>query len=309
MKIVFMGTPDFASICLEKLIGDGFDEAAVVTQPDKPKGRGYDMAFSAVKECALTHGIEVLQPQKVKENPEFKEKLASYNADVFAVVAYGKILPKEILDMPKYGCVNVHASLLPKYRGAAPIQWAVVNGEKESGVATMLMDEGMDTGDILDVCRVEIPEDMTGGELFDRLAEVGASLLCETLNKLENGTATRQKQDDALATYAPIIKKEDGRIDFSKSASAVKNHIRGFYPWPCAFTKIGDTVMKVFSAEISGDTKKPACTVVSADKQGLVIACGENTSVIIKEIQAVGGKRMTVGAYLNGHEIKVGETV
>ncbi len=304
MKVIFMGTPDFASNCLEKLIAEGFDVVAAVTQPDKPKGRGYDMAFSAVKECAITHGIEVLQPQRVKENPEFLEKLASYNADVFAVVAYGKLLPKEILEMPKYGCVNVHASLLPKYRGAAPIQWAVVNGEKESGVATMLMDEGMDTGDILDVEKVKIPEDMTGGELFDTLAEVGAELLCKTLIKLENGTAKRQKQDEALATYAPIIKKEDGKIDFTKSAAAVKNHIRGFYPWPCAFTKIGDTVFKIFSAKIGGDTGKPAGMVASADKNGLIIACGENTSVIIDEIQAVGGKRMSVAAYLNGHEIK-----
>lgn len=309
MKIVFMGTPDFASTCLEELIKEGFEVAAVVTQPDKPKGRGYDMAFSAVKECAIKYDIEVLQPEKVKGNRELFEKLAAYEADAFAVVAYGKLLPKEILSMPKYGCINVHASLLPKYRGAAPIQWAVVKGEKQSGVATMLMDEGMDTGDILDIVKVDIPEDMTGGELFDELSDVGAKLLCETLRKLEKGTAVRFKQDNSLATYAPIIKKEDGRIDFAKTATEVKNHIRGFYPWPCAFTQIGDKVIKIFSANIGEATDKPAGTILSADKNGMTVACGEGTSVIINEIQAVGGKRMTVGAYLNGHKIEVGTVI
>lgn len=309
MRIVFMGTPDFASTCLEELLKEGFEIAAVVTQPDKPKGRGYDMAFSAVKECAITHDIEVLQPEKVKGNTEFFEKLETYNADVFAVVAYGKLLPTEILSMPKYGCINVHASLLPKYRGAAPIQWAIVNGERESGVATMLMDEGMDTGDILDTVKVDIPEDMTGGELFDALSTVGGKLLCDTLRKLEAGTSVRKQQDNSLATYAPIIKKEDGRIDFTKTAQEVKNHIRGFYPWPCAFTQIEDKTIKIFSAKLSGDTGKPAGTIVSADKNGMTVACGGNTSVIIDEIQAVGGKRMTVGAYLNGHKIEVGTVI
>lgn len=309
MKVVFMGTPDFASTCLEELLKQGFDVAAVVTQPDKPKGRGYDVAFSAVKECAVTHGIEVLQPQKVKDNTEFFEKLASYNADAFAVVAYGKLLPKEILCMPKYGCINVHASLLPRYRGAAPIQWAIVNGEKLSGVATMLMDEGMDTGDVLDVETVDISDEMNAGELFDALSTVGGRLLCETLRKLENGTAVRHKQDESLATYAPIIKKEDGRIDFKKPATAVKDHIRGFYPWPCAFTQIGDKTIKVFDAAVGGDTEKPAGTIVSADKNGMTVACGDKTSITINEIQAVGGKRMTVGAYLNGHKIEVGTVI
>lgn len=309
MKIVFMGTPDFASVCLEQLMKEKFEVAAVVTQPDKPKGRGYDMAFSAVKECAIKYGIEVLQPEKVKGNKEFFEKLASYEADAIAVVAYGKLLPKEILDMPKYGCINVHASLLPKYRGAAPIQWAIVNGEKESGVATMLMDEGMDTGDILDIKKVDIPENMTGGELFDELSNVGGKLLCETLCKLEKGTAARHRQDNSAATYAPIIKKEDGRIDFSKTAEEIKNHIRGFYPWPCAFTQIEDKTIKIFSAEIGKSTDKPVGTILSADKNGMTVACGNGTSVIINEIQAVGGKRMTVGAYLNGHKIKVGTVI
>ena len=302
-----MGTPDFAVGTLDALLRGGHTVKAAVTQPDKPKGRGMELAFSPVKEYALTHNIPVLQPAKVKGNDDFAEILRSFDADVFVVVAYGKILPKNILDIPRLGCVNVHASLLPKYRGSAPIQWCIVAGESESGVTTMLMDEGMDTGDILDIVKCPIPADMTGGELHDTLALLGADIINITLKKLENGTATPQKQEHDKATYVTMLSKADGKLDFSESAKAVADRIRAFDPWPTAFCTLGGQMYKLFSPTVGGETDAVPGTLLSADENGVSFACGDKKVMTARIIQAPGSRRMEVSAYLNGHKLPVGE--
>lgn len=301
-----MGTPDFAVGTLLSLIEAGHEIAAAVTQPDKPKGRGMEMAASPVKECALKHNIPVLQPERVKGNEEFEATLREIAPDVCVVVAYGKILPESILNIPKYGCVNVHASILPFYRGSAPIQWCIVNGDKESGVTTMLMDKGMDTGDVLDVIKTDIPEDMTGGELHDVLASLGAQIINKTLASLEDGTANPVKQDHEKATYVKMLSKADGEIDFSKSAREVADLIRGFDPWPTAYCQLEGKVYKLFAPTVAEEsTVKEAGTLVYADNRGVAFACGDGKLVVAKGIQAPGTRRMKVSEFLNGHTLPV----
>lgn len=305
MRVVFMGTPDFAVATLEAIINAGHEVAGVVTQPDKPKGRGKNMQFTPVKEVAIASGIPVYQPVKVKE-PDFIEKLKKLDPEVIVVVAFGQILPKEILDMPKYGCVNVHASLLPKYRGAAPIQWAVIDGEKESGVTTMFMEEGLDTGDMLKKTVVPLEEDETGGSLHDKLAAAGADLLIETLKELEEGTAVRTKQDDTLSNYAKMLDKQLGRIDFMKSAEEIERLIRGLNPWPSAFTGIDGKTLKIWSAtviekEIQGEFGE----VVEVNKDSLLVKTGKGL-LQLDEVQLEGKKRMEIDAFLRGYPVEVG---
>ena len=304
LKIVFMGTPEFAVLCLERLINDGHEVSLVLTQPDKPKGRGYVLTPSPVKETALKYNLEVYQPERLKKNPEAWDKIKSYNPDVAVVVAYGQILPPEVLSIPKYGCINVHASLLPKYRGAAPIQWAIINGETETGITTMMMDAGLDTGDMLLKRRVEITPDMTAGQLHDILAYEGSLAISETLRLLGQGLLTPEKQDDSLSCYAPMLSKDLSPIDWSKSAQDIHNLIRGLNPWPCAHTKVGGEILKVFSSKVSGATSFAPGTVVSTSP--LVIACGGNTSLEILEVQLEGAKRMTAELFLMGHRLSTG---
>ena len=304
MNIVFMGTPDFAVPCLEALITAGHKVSAVFAQPDRPKGRGHKLCPPPVKECAEKHGIPVFQPEKIKGNTEVFDFLRKTAPQLIVVVAYGKILPKEILEIPDFGCINVHASILPKYRGSAPIQWAVIGGEKVTGVTTMLLDEGMDTGDILLCEKCDIPEDMTGGELFDTLAPLGASLLIKTVEGIESGLVFPQKQDERSATYAPMLKKEDAAVDFSKSAAAVKNLIRGLNPWPVAYTFAGNMKIKIYSAKPAGKTNKAPGTVL--DDKKLVVACKDGEAIELCEVQIAGSRRMSGEELLRGHPIPKG---
>ncbi len=305
MKVVFMGTPDFAALTLKRLIDEKYTVAAVFTQPDKPVGRKRIITPPPVKSTASENGIPVFQPQTLK-NDEPKKILENIAPDIIVVVAYGKILPPDILSIPKYGCVNVHASLLPKYRGASPIQWSIVCGEKSTGVTTMLMDEGMDTGDILLSSTEDILPTDTAETLFDRLAVKGADLCIETLKSLENGEIVPKKQDDSAATYAPIITKEMAKLDFSITAREICCLVRGFYPWPVAYTVLPDgKKLKVYSAiEVDGSAN-PAGTVAVSDKR-LVVACGNNTSVELCEVQLEGKSRMSAKNLLNGYCIKKG---
>lgn len=308
MKVVFMGTPDFAKGVLESVIEAGHEVLLVVTQEDKPKGRGKEIAFTPVKEAAIAHNIPVFQPKRVKSE-ESVAKLKEYDADVFVVVAYGQIMSKEILDMPKYGCVNVHASLLPKYRGAAPIQWAVIDGEKYTGVTTMKMDEGIDTGDIIEMLEYEIAKDETGGSLFDKLMELGSELIVSTLEKLENGTAVLKKQDHSLSTHTKMLTKQMGRIDFSKSASEIERLIRGLNPWPSAFTSLNGKTLKIWKAEvIENDDTDDFGKIVKASKDELYIQTGKGILSVV-ELQLEGKKRMNIKDFLSGYNIEVGTTL
>lgn len=304
LKIVFMGTPEFAVLCLERLIEDGHEVALVVTQPDKPKGRGYALTPSPVKETALKHGLEVYQPASLKKNQEAWDKLKSCNPDVAVVVAFGQILPPEVLSIPKYGCINVHASLLPKYRGAGPIQWAIINGETETGITTMMMDAGLDTGDMLLKRKVEITPDMTAGQLHDILAYEGSLAISDTLRLLELGRLVPEKQDDSLSCYAPMLSKDLSPIHWGRPAQEIYNLIRGLNPWPCAHTKVGGKTLKIFRSKVSGSTNSAPGTVVSTDP--LIIACGGNTSLEIQEVQLEGAKRMTAELFLMGHRLSTG---
>lgn len=302
MKIVFMGTPDFSVPALEEL-AKVHQVAAVVTQQDRPKGRGHKMQYTPVKEKALELNIPVYQPEKVK-NPEFVDILREINPDVIVVIAFGQILSKEILDLPKYGCINVHASLLPKYRGAAPIQWAVIDGEEETGVTTMYMAEGLDTGDVIDTAVIKLDEKETGGSLFDKLAIEGGKLIVETLSKLENGTATRTPQDDEKSSYAGKITKELGQIDFTKPAVTIERLIRGLNPWPSAYTTLDGKDMKVWDATVEeGNVTEQPGEIVEIEKHYIKVATGENY-LKINEIQLAGKKRMPMDAFLNGYSIK-----
>ena len=304
MNVVFMGTPDFAVGCLE-VLNKNYNVVGVFTQPDKPQGRKMELKPPAVKVKALELGLQVYQPTTLKTDETFN-LLKSLNPELIVVVAYGKILPKNILDLPKFGCINVHASLLPKYRGSAPIQWSIVLGEKTTGVTTMYMDEGVDTGDILLTKEVEILSTDTGGTLFDKLAQVGAELLEETCTLLIKGNLKRIKQDDSLATYAPIIKKEMGFIDFTKPANEVLCLIRGFNPWPCAYFMLLGKRLKVFSAELSnlnGDSGE----VLASDRE-LIIACGDKAVKLI-DVQLEGSKRMNASDLIRGKRIEVGTKV
>lgn len=301
MKIVFMGTPDFSVPALEK-IAENHKVAAVVTQQDRPKGRGHKKRFTPVKEKAVELGIPVYQPQKVRER-EFVDILREINPDVIVVIAFGQILSKEILDLPKYGCINVHASLLPKYRGAAPIQWAVIDGEKQSGVTTMYMAEGLDTGDIIDTEILKLDEKETGGSLFDKLSIKGGELILKTLEKLENGTAKRTPQQEELSTYAGKITKELGCIDFSKPAEQIERLIRGLNPWPSAFTYMDGKIIKIWDATVVDEenTREPG-SILEKSKDRIKVATGKG-SLYINELQIEGKKRMNAQAFLNGYDI------
>ena len=307
MKVIFMGTPDFSVGTLEALIEAGHEVALVVTQPDKPKGRGGKMQYTPVKEVAVAHNIPVYQPKRIRE-PECIEELRKYNADIMVVIAFGQILPKEILEMTPYGCVNVHASLLPSYRGAAPIQWAVINGEKVSGVTTMQMNEGLDTGDML--LKVEIPldEKETGGSLHDKLAEAGARLCVETLDALKAGTVTPEKQGDSPTAYAKMLDKHLGKIDWKMSAKEIERLIRGLNPWPSAYTRWNenDKGMKIWEAEVAeGQTDKAAGTVVEVAKDGFFVQTGDGL-LKITALQIPGKKRMDAAAFLRGYQMETG---
>lgn len=308
MKLIFMGTPDFARDSLKAVVEAGHDVKLVVTNPDKPKGRGMKMIPSEVKEYALEKGLNIEQPLKVRNNPEFVEKLKNINPDVICVVAYGKIIPKEILDIPRLGCINVHGSLLPKYRGAAPIQWAVLNGDKETGVTTMFMDEGMDTGDMIEKEVVKIGDNETTGELWDRLSIVGANLLVKTLKLLENGEATRKKQPEKF-TVAPMLKKEIAKIDWENySSKKIKDLARGLNPFMGAFSYLNDKKIKIWKVEIVEEKYDvdPGTVVVSDSKNGLVISTIDG-AVSVLDIQGENARRMGILDYLRGNNILVGE--
>lgn len=305
MRIVFMGTPDFAAASLQKLIDEKYDIAAVFTQPDKPRNRGMSLSFSPVKELALQNGLDVYQPTKLRDG-SFTELLRSLKPDVLVVVAYGRILPEDALSVPTYGAVNVHSSLLPKYRGAAPVQWAVLNGDTVTGVSTMYLAPEMDTGDVIFTEKTEIGEFETSGELFDRLMVMGAELLHKTLRAIENGTAPRSKQDESQASYVTMLDKSMSPIDWSRSPREIVKHICGLQPWPVATTEIVGLTFRIFKAEYTDTvTDKAPGTVVAADKRGIEIACGGAHTLLITEIQAPGKKRMRAADYLLGHPIKV----
>lgn len=303
MNVIFMGTPEFAVPCLERLIEDGHRVSLVVTQADKPKGRGQKLLPPPVKECALKHDIPVLQPATLKSE-EVQETLRSYQPELIVVVAYGKILPRVVLEMPKNGCINVHASLLPRYRGAAPIQWAVLDGETESGVTTMFMDVGLDTGDMLLTDRCPIEPDLTAGELHDRLSVMGAELLSETLVMLEKGELQRTPQNDADSCYAPMLDKSLCPMDFSKTAQRLHDQVRGLHPWPVATVVRGGKRLKIHRTRVVGSVEAAPGVIVSAEP--LIVACGEGTALEICEVQAEGGKRMDAAAYFRGHPVTVG---
>ncbi len=302
MNIVFMGTPDFAVPTLEKLAQSRHNILAVITQPDKPVGRKQILTPPDVKVCAEKFGLTVLQPETLKDENSYKE-IKELAPDVIVVVAYGKILPKNILDIPEYGCVNVHGSLLPKYRGAAPIQQAVLNGDKVTGVTTMYMAEGLDTGDILMRAETEIGENETSAELFDRLALLGADLLLETLEKLENGSITPVKQDEEEATYTVKITKEMCPIDWTKSAEVIHNQVRGLQTWPVASAKLNGKDVKIHSTRLCEKNGK-AGEIIDIDP--LTVACGED-SLIIKELQLSGKKRMDSKSFMLGHPLGIGD--
>lgn len=307
MKTVFMGTPDFAVPPLHALIEAGYEVAAVVTQPDKPKGRGKTLLPTPVKEEALMHEIPVYQPQRVRKNPEFLETLKEIDPDIIIVAAFGQIIPKEILELPKFGCINIHASLLPKYRGAAPIQQAVIDGEKESGVTIMQMGEGLDTGDMISKIIIPLVQDETGGSLFGKLAQAGAELLIKTLPSIEQGTAEREKQPEESPTpYAAMITKQMGLMNFSKPAEELERLVRGMNPWPSAYTFINGKTLKVWKCKVSGEqTDAIPGTVFLTDKEGIHVACEKGT-LILTEVQLEGKKRMDTEAFLRGYHIEKG---
>ena len=304
MKVIFMGTPDFAVPTLEALI-EKHEVLAVVTQPDKPKGRGKKMVFPVVKEKALEHNITVYQPQKVK-TPEFVEILKEYQPDIMVVVAFGQILSEEILNIPKYGCINVHGSILPQYRGAAPIQWSIINGEEFGGVTTMYMAKGLDSGDMILKAKEKIKPDDTYGSLYDRLSVIGAELLIKTLNLIENGEVKRIPQNDDEATFAPMIKPELEHIDWNGKNTDIVNLIKGLNPQPVAYTMLNDEKLKIWFAEtIDGDYNGEPGTIVDVRKRDFVVMTAEG-AVAVKEVQAQGGKRMSADAYMRGHAIEKG---
>ena len=303
MKIVFMGTPEFAVPCLQSLLDEKFNVIGVFTQPDKPKGRGYVLTPPPVKELALKYSIPIFQPEKMRDGEAFNY-LKKLNPDLIIVVAYGKILPKEILNLPKYGCINVHASLLPKYRGAGPIQWSVINGEKETGVTTMYMDVGLDTGDMIINNSLEIGENETAGELHDRISLLGAKTLIETLKLLQKNEIVRTKQDDSNATYAPMLDKKLCEIDFSEDAKKIHDLIRGLSPWPVAVTKFEGKTLKIHrSLYITKDVNATPGEVIENNGK-IVVSCGKGCIEIL-ELQLEGKKRMTSADFLRGNPINL----
>ena len=320
MRIVFMGTPDFSVPALKALVEAGHQVIAVVTQPDKPKGRGKEVQMTPVKIQAMEYGIPVYQPAKVRE-ASFVEVLKGLEADVYVVIAFGQILPKAVLELPKYGCINIHASLLPKYRGAAPIQWCVIDGERETGITTMMMDVGLDTGDMLEKTVIPIEEKETGGSLHDKLSMAGGDLILSTLKKLEEGTLVRTPQTDEGTCYAKMLTKSLGDIDWNQGAVSIERLIRGLNPWPSAYTMWNGKTIKIWAADViagreaadflseSGvpaETGTAPGTVVCSDKRGLVVSTGGGL-LSIRELQMEGKKRMDTPAFLRGYPIPAGD--
>jgi methionyl-tRNA formyltransferase len=304
MRIVFMGTPDFAVPSLERLIADGYDIVGVFTQPDKPKNRGMKLTPSPVKVCALAHDLPVFQPTSFKKEPEALETLKSLNPDLVVVAAFGQILPQAVLDVAKLGNINVHSSLLPKYRGAAPINWAILNGEEETGVTIMNVVLALDAGDIISQVKTPIEPDETVETLHDRLAQLGAQLLGETIPHIADGTATYTPQEESQSNYAPMLSRELSPIDWNRSAKEIHNQVRGLIPWPATSATLGDTQFKIYTVEETGDTtQKAPGTVVATDKTGILMACGDGKVLRIVELQAAGKKRMKAADYLRGHTI------
>lgn len=315
MKMVFMGTPDFSVPVLRAVKQAGHEICAVVTQPDKPKGRGKAMQFSPVKECALEYGLEVYQPHKVKED-SFVKLIQDMKPEVIIVVAFGQILPQSFLDIPKYGCINVHASLLPRWRGAAPIQWAILSGDKESGVTTMQMDAGIDTGDMLLSQKIVLDKEETGGSLHDKLSHIGAELLLRTLEGLEAGKIEPHKQDDSISCYAGMLTKQFGRLDFSKPAEDLERFVRGLNPWPSAYTLWNGKTLKIWKAEVLKEEtlkeqgklkeqRKMPGTIVHVEKECFYIQTGQGI-LAVKEVQLEGKKRMDSAAFLRGYPLEEG---
>lgn len=303
MRIVFMGTPDFAVPSLKALLAAGHEIVGVFTQPDKPKNRGMKLAPSPVKVVAQEYQLPIFQPTTLKTDEAY-DILVDLQPELIAVAAYGKILPKKILDLPVLGCINVHSSLLPRYRGAAPINWAILNGDQETGVTIMYMAEGLDTGDIISQQTTPIDSNETVESLHDRLAEMGAELLVETVTAIGAGTATRTPQDDSLSSYASMLSRDLSPIDFNKSAHQIHNQVRGLIPWPATSVEIGGITFKIFSVEETDESsEKPAGTVLGADKKGINVVCGDGKVIRILELQAPGKKRMRAVDYLRGHTL------
>lgn len=304
MRIVFMGTPEFAVPCLERLIADSHEVVGVFTQPDKPKGRGHKMQFPPVKQTAVDNNIPVFQPTKMRDGEAYKiiDELAP---ELIIVVAYGKIIPQDILERPKYGCVNIHASLLPRYRGAAPIQWCVLNGEKKSGVTSMQMDVGLDTGDMLLKGEVEIDENMTAGELHNKLSILGAEIMAQTIEKIADGTIQAEKQEDSLSDYAPMLTKELCPINWNDSAEKIHNQIRGLSPWPVATASLDGKIYKLHKSLKAGKANGKLGEIVST-QGGITVCCGDGNAIKILVIQAEGKKAMSCDDFLRGHKIEAG---
>ena len=301
MRVVFMGTPDIAATCLKKILTEGFEVVGVYTQPDRPKGRGMKLVASPVKEIALAAGIPVFQPENFRQE-ETVEQLRALKPDVCAVVAYGRILPQKVLDVPAYGCINIHASLLPKYRGSAPYQWAVLDGLTETGVTALYLTREMDAGDIIDVSKTPIGENETAGQLLDRLAVLGADLLSKTLTRFENGKVPAAAQNEAEVSYAPMLDKTMCPIDWTKTAQQVHNHVRGLHPWPVATMELEGKTFKVHATKVVEGSGNPG-EILGLTKTGLRIACGEG-AIEILSLQAEGGKRMAAPDYFRGHPLK-----
>jgi methionyl-tRNA formyltransferase len=307
MRLIFLGTPAFAVPTLEKVLDAGHTVLSVITQPDRPKGRGQALSASPVKEAAQRRGLPVFQPERIRR-PEALEELAKFHADVMVVVGYGQIIPQSIIDLPRHGIINVHASLLPKYRGAAPVQWAIVNGEKITGVTTMRIDAGLDTGDMLLRAETGIHPDETAIELGERLAVMGADLLVETLARMEGGALNPEKQDSSQATLAPILKKEDGRIDWTQPAQAIHNRVRGLLPWPGAHTAFRGQTLQIWRSRVAETSAGPAGRLRRAGKS-LQAVCGDGVALELLELQLEGKKRIGGEAFANGQRLQENETL
>ena len=305
MRVVFMGTPDISATCLKKILADGFDVVGVYTQPDRPKGRGMKLVASPVKEVALAAGIPVFQPENFRADEDV-QTLRDLKPDVCAVVAYGRILPQRVLDIPAKGCINIHTSLLPQYRGSAPYQWAVLDGLTETGVSSMYLVREMDAGDIIDVSTTPIGENETAGELLDRLAVLGADLLSKTLCRLAQGDVPATPQDPDKVTFAPMLDKSMCPIDWNRSAQQIHNQVRGLHPWPIATAELGGTKFKIHQTVlVSGATDRAPGTPIELTKRGLRVACGDGQVLEIRQLQAEGGKRMAAPDYFRGHPIEI----
>ena len=304
IKVVYMGTPEFAVNALRRIHEEGYDIIGCFTQPDKQKGRSSKLIAPPVKVCAEEFGIPVFQPEKIREE-EYVEELRSLNPDVIVVASFGQILPESILNIPKYGCINIHASLLPKYRGAAPIEWAVIDGEKETGVTTMYMEKGLDTGDMIEKAVTEIGADETAEELRSRLADMGAELIISTLKNVISGNCSREKQDDSKSNYAVMLKKEMGKVDWNDPADKIERLIRGLQPWPVVYATLNDKNLKIYAASVEGDRDGEPGEIVEVTKKNFVVKCGSG-SLRIKSVQPEGKKRMDSVAFLNGNKIEPG---